>query len=270
MTRTLRFSFDFISPYAYLAWTGLHDFAARHRLTLDVQPILFAALLDGWGHKGPAEIPPKRLYTFKHVLRLAAERGVPLKPPPAHPFNPLLGLRIASLPGPASQQRAIVDVLFARVWASGEAITDPATVAEVLTRAGLPGARLVEDAGAIEVKEGLRLRTQQAFARGVFGVPTYEVDGELFWGQDSLPHLEQFLRGEDPATPQRVEPWLNLPAQSERPGTPTQSERPGTPTQSERPGTPTQSERPGTLTQSERPGTPTQSERPGTLRSPKT
>ncbi len=218
MPRTLRFSFDFISPYAYLAWTGLHDFAARHRLALEIEPVLFAALLDGWGHKGPAEIPPKRLYTFKHVLRLAADRGVPLTPPPAHPFNPLLGLRLASLPVPAPQQRAIVDVLFARVWARGESITDPEVVAEALTRAGLDGAALVRDAGTPGTKQRVRQRTDDAFARGVFGVPTYEIEGELFWGQDSQPHLERFLRGEDPATPERVEPWANLPAQAQRKG----------------------------------------------------
>lgn len=216
MARTLRFSFDFISPYAYLAWAKLHDFAARNRLELEVEPVLFAALLDAYGHKGPAEIPPKRIYTFKHVVRLAADQGLPLRPPPAHPFNPLLGLRIAGLDLPAPARRGVIDVLFARVWAMGTGITDPQAVADALTSAGHDGARLVAAASEPEAKARLRQSTEDARARGVFGVPTLDVDGELFWGQDSFDHIQRFLRGEDPATPERIAKWESLPAQSQR------------------------------------------------------
>ncbi len=215
MARTLRFSFDFISPYAYLAWAKLHDFAARNGLQLDVQPVLFAALLDAYGHKGPAEIPPKRVYTFKHVVRLAADQGLPLRPPPAHPFNPLLGLRLAALDLPAAQQRGVIDVLFARVWARGNGITDAQEVAAALTAAGHDGAGLVEAAAQPEAKARLRDLTDDACARGVFGVPTLEIDGELFWGQDSFGHIERFLRGEDPARPEVIAKW-DPPAQSQR------------------------------------------------------
>lgn len=216
MARTLRFSFDFISPYAYLAWAKVHDFAARNRLEVEPEPVLFAALLDAYGHKGPAEIPPKRLYTFKHVVRLAADRGLPLRPPPAHPFNPLLGLRIAGLELPAAQRRGVIDVLFARVWASGTGITDAEAVAAALTAAGHDGARLVEAASQPAAKARLRDLTEDARARGVFGVPTLEVDGELFWGQDSFGHVERFLRGEDPAGPDVIAKWEGMPAQSQR------------------------------------------------------
>ncbi|MCR9161825.1 MAG: 2-hydroxychromene-2-carboxylate isomerase [Nannocystaceae bacterium] len=216
MARTLRFSFDFISPYAYLAWAKLHDFAARHRLEVEAQPVLFAALLDAYGHKGPAEIPPKRVYTFKHVVRLAADQGLPLRPPPAHPFNPLLGLRIAALALPPTALRGVIDVLFARVWASGTGITDPVAVAEALTAAGHDGAGLVKAASQPEAKARLRALTDAARERGVFGVPTLEVDGELFWGQDSFGHIERFLRGEDPATAERIAQWEGLPAQAQR------------------------------------------------------
>ena len=218
MARTLRFSFDFISPYAYLAWTRLHDFAARQRVQLQVEPVLFAALLDAYGHKGPAEIPPKRLYTFKHVVRLAADQGVPLQPPPAHPFNPLLGLRIAALDLDPMLQRAVIDVLFARVWARGEGITDPQQVKDALCGAGLDGVSMVEAASSPENKARLRALTEAAQARGVFGVPTFEIEGELFWGQDSFGHIERFLAGHDPAGPEVIGRWQGLPAQAKRPG----------------------------------------------------
>ncbi len=216
MARTLRFSFDFISPYAYFAWARLHDFAARHRLELKIEPVLFAALLDAWGHKGPAEIPGKRTYTFKHVVRLAAEQGLPFRPPPAHPFNPLLGLRLAALALSPMEQRTVIDVLFARTWAMSAGITDADAVAQALSGAGLDGPALVREAGTPAAKARVRALTEAARDRGLFGVPTFEIDGELFWGQDCLPHLEAFLRGEDPATPEVMAAWLNIPAQSKR------------------------------------------------------
>ncbi len=179
--------------------------------------MLFAGLLNAWGHKGPAEIPPKRTYTFKHVVRLAADQGVPLRPPPAHPFNPLLGLRLAALDLPQIQRRTIIDVLFARVWAMGVGITDADAVAKALSGAGLEGPALVEAAGSASNKARLKTFTDGALQRGVFGVPSYEIDGELFWGQDSIPHIERFLRGEDPAGPEVVAQWEKLPAQARRP-----------------------------------------------------
>lgn len=178
--------------------------------------MLFAGLLNAWGHKGPAEIPPKRTYTFKHVVRLAADQGMPLRPPPAHPFNPLLGLRLAALDLPPMKRRTIIDVLYARVWATGEGITDPEAVALGLSNAGLDGPALVEAAGADVTKARLKAFTDGALERGVFGVPSYEIDGELFWGQDSIPHIERFLRGEDPAGPEVVAKWAALPAQARR------------------------------------------------------
>jgi 2-hydroxychromene-2-carboxylate isomerase len=212
----MRFYFDFISPYAYLGWIRIHAVAERHGLTVEPVPVLFAALLDAWGHKGPAEIPPKRIYTWKHVVRLAHDAGVPIRPPPAHPFNPLLALRIASLPISAPDRRRAIDLLFTRAWGRGEAVTDPEALVSVLDAAGLPGRDLVRRAGDPETKARLKTQTADALALGVFGVPTIEARGELFWGQDSLPHLERFLAGDDPVTPESLARWIDLPVGARR------------------------------------------------------
>lgn len=212
----MRMYFDFISPYAYLGWVKIHALAERHGQTVEPVPVLFAALLDAWGHKGPAEIPPKRLYTWKHVVRLAHDAGVPIRPPPAHPFNPLLALRLASLPMEHEQRRRLVDALFQRAWGRGEDITDPQAVAATLDAIGLPGADLVRRAAEPETKAKLRAQTSEALALGVFGVPTIEAGDELFWGQDSLPHVERFLQGDDPATPESLERWKDLPVGATR------------------------------------------------------
>ena len=128
-------------------------------------PILFAALLNAHGHKGPAEIPPKRVYVFKDTLRRAAVLGVPFGPPPSHPFRPLLALRAATAV-PAEDRSRAVTALFAEVWGpNARGVEDEAIVAEVLGRAGLDGEALVAATRDPAVKGTLRTATEQALDR---------------------------------------------------------------------------------------------------------
>jgi 2-hydroxychromene-2-carboxylate isomerase len=194
------FYFDFISPYAFLAWTQIRSIAQRNGRALEPVPILFAALLDAHGHKGPAEIPAKRRYLFKDIARKAHRLGIlHVAPPPAHPFNPLLPLRLASLPLEPKTREAIIDALFYAAWTQRHAIDAAAAVASVLDKAGLDGPALVTAAQTVEAKARLRAATDAAIQRGVFGVPTIDADGELFWGTDSLEDLELFASGRAPA-----------------------------------------------------------------------
>ena len=216
----LRYYLDFISPYAYLGWPQVQALAKRSGVELRPVPVLFAAMLDAHGHKGPAEIEPKRIYTFKHVVRLAHDLGVPLRPPPAHPFNPLLALRLASLPQPEPQRVRVIDLLYARTWAGGDGVTDAGALVEALEAAGLPGAAMVAEAGTAAAKQRVRAQTDDAIARGVFGVPSFEVEGtgEVFWGQDAIPHVERYLAGEDPVRPEWLDRWRDLPKGAVRAG----------------------------------------------------
>jgi 2-hydroxychromene-2-carboxylate isomerase len=190
----IRFHFDFISPYAYLAWTQIHAIGARSGREVEPVPVLFAGLLEHHGTKGPAEIPAKRRYLFFDVVRKARALGVEIGPPPAHPFNPLLALRVASVPIDAAARRKLIDRIYAAVW-SGEArdIEDRATMLALVNEVDLDGAGIVEQAVSVDGKARLRTQTERAIAGGVFGVPTAIADGELFWGVDSLPELERFL-----------------------------------------------------------------------------
>lgn len=214
-SRSLRYYFDFISPYAYIGWWRFKALAKRHELTLEPVPVLLAVFLNTFENKGPAEIEPKRIYTFKHVMRLAYEFGLPLLPPPNHPFNPLLALRVAEAAEP-EQKAEVIDTLYHCAWGTGEGVTEPQTVAAALESAGLPGSALVAAAGTPEVKGRLRTNTEQAMARGVFGVPSIQVDEEVFWGQDSFYHVDCFIHGDDPLHPELVERFRNLPAGSVR------------------------------------------------------
>lgn len=197
--RQLAFWFDVISPYAYLAFERLPQALDGLPVVIDYRPLLFAGLLGHWGQKGPAEIEPKRAWTFRHVGWLAHRHGVTLQTPAQHPFNPLalLRLAIACAPAGGTPDRHVCEAVFRHVWQGGG---DPneATRLEALARRLAPS----REPQSNEVKQALRDNTDLAIARGIFGVPTVHVDGRLFWGVDSLEMLVAYLRGD---------PWFDGP-----------------------------------------------------------
>jgi 2-hydroxychromene-2-carboxylate isomerase len=216
---TLRFHFDFISPYAYLGWTQIHAIADRHGRAVEPVPILFAALLDHHGTKGPAEIPAKRRHLLFDTVRKARALGVAFGPPPHHPFNPLLALRVASVPMDAFTRRALIDRLYAGVWSGeGANVEDPATIERFVAEVGLDARRVIEDAQSPEGKARVREQTAGAIAGGVFGVPTIVADGEAFWGVDSLPTLDRFLaEGKPTLDRDALARWSSVTPSAERP-----------------------------------------------------
>jgi 2-hydroxychromene-2-carboxylate isomerase len=212
----LRFCLDYLSPYAYLAWTRMPALAARHGRVVEPVPVLLAGFLNALGSTGPAEIPPKRVYVFKHTSRIAHEFGVPLVPPPSHPFNPLLALRVTAAVEDLEARGRLVSALFASTWGGGKGSETPEAVAAAIQAAGLDAPALLAAAQTPEVKDRVRRNTEEALAAGAFGVPSVLADGEMFFGVDSLGHLERFLRGEDPLSKVDLERWRDLPSSASR------------------------------------------------------
>ena len=212
----LRFFFDYVSPYAYLAWTQLPALAARHGRTVELVPVLFAGMLNTLGTTGPAEVPRKRFYIYKHTTRLAHALGVPFAVPAAHPFNPLPALRMTVAVQDAEARARLVTALFSAVWAGGGGLMEPERLVSTVFSAGLDAPALIAAARTPEVKDQVRLNTDALLALEGFGVPTIVADGELFFGVDSLGHLERFLRGEDPLTPAELERLRTLPVGASR------------------------------------------------------
>lgn len=214
----LDFWFDFISPYAFFAALRIGPLAAQHGAVVRYRPVLFAALLDHHGQLGPAEIPSKRTHTFKDVARYAAVHGIPLRGPAFHPFNPLTALRCALPEVAGADQRVVIDVLFRAGWSEGVDLGDPSVIVSVLTGAGLDGAALVDATRDPAVKASLVRETEAAVSRGVFGVPTTDVGGELFWGNDRLDYVAMRLAGRDPLPAGSAAELLARPSGSARPG----------------------------------------------------
>ncbi|MFM7697323.1 MAG: 2-hydroxychromene-2-carboxylate isomerase [Limnohabitans sp.] len=189
----LTFYFDVISPYAYLAFDQLPRTLQGVSYQVRYQPVLFGGLLKHHGQLGPVEVAGKREWTYRQSLWLARQQGLELQLPAAHPFNPLPLLRLAIACDPNGYpNRHVCEAVFKHVWCGGLDPTDPDRLAELAQRL-LP----VRSPGADEVKDRLRRNTEQAIANGVFGVPSIQVDGEMFWGLDALPMLREYLQGDD-------------------------------------------------------------------------
>ena len=186
---------DFISPYACLAFELLPEALTGLSYSLNYKPVLFGAMLKHHGQLGPAEIAPKRDWTYRQVLWLAHSRGIPLQMPASHPFNPLplLRLALACSPAaePASPNRFVCETIFRHVWRGGAEAVDAARL-QALTDTLAPSREVNGD----DVKAQLKRNTDEAIALGVFGVPAFVVDGKLFWGLDSLPMLRAYLQGD--------------------------------------------------------------------------
>jgi len=206
---TLRWYFDFVSPFSYLHWQKLKTLPQFEKIT--PVPIAFGAVLHHLGNLGPAEIPAKRRAMYRHLLWQARREEVTLRFPPGHPFNPLAALRLCLAAGatPAS-----IDILFNWIWRDGHAGDSAAALA-------LPGAMLdVADVaaaiGAPDVKEQLRRNTDAAIAAGVFGVPTLSIDGELYWGNDAHDLMQAVLADPDTVRGGEWDRLASLPVAVER------------------------------------------------------
>ena len=196
--------FDFISPFAYIALHRLKELPSD--VAVEYRPVLFAGILNHWGQKGPAELATKRRYTYRWSHWWARSLGVPLRFPAAHPFNPLHHLRLAIACG--SKPEAIT-AIFDDIWTTG---ADASSAELFLALSKKLGAGEVTQ----EAKDILKKNTEEAAQRGVFGVPTFDVDGELFWGADSIEFLKDFLKNPAVIKNPEVQRLDNLPVAAAR------------------------------------------------------
>jgi 2-hydroxychromene-2-carboxylate isomerase len=201
--------FDFVSPFAYICLYRLKELPPD--LAIEYRPVLFAGLLNHWGQKGPAELPTKRRYTYRWSHWWAASLGLPFRYPAAHPFNPLHHLRLAIACG--SRPEA-VKAIFDSVWTTGADAGDADRFSALCRDLETSRDKLENP----EVKNILRKNTEDAAARGVFGVPTFEIDGELFWGADSIGFLKDFLENPSVIKNREMQRLDSLPVAAARKG----------------------------------------------------
>ena len=178
--------FDFISPFAYLQFARFSALPDDLRIT--PVPVVFGALLQHWGHLGPVEIPSKRRFVYRFFQWSADRQGIAFRMPPRHPFNPLPALRLCVAAGAGiGPIGAVFDVIYGQ-GLQPDTPEGLAAMARALEIADPQAA--VSDPG---IKQILRDNTRQAIEAGVFGVPTFVIDGQVFWGGDATDMMLDYL-----------------------------------------------------------------------------
>jgi len=185
--RQVTWVYDVISPFAYLMLPRLAELPQD--VELRTLPVLFAGLLEHFGQRGPAEILSKRRFTYRFALWRARRLGLPMRFPPAHPFNPLGALRLAIAAG---STLIAAQTLLDAVFRDGRDVSAPEVLADLAGQLGVAHwqAQLADPA----VKAQLRRNTEWCAGRGIFGVPTLVCGAEFFWGHDALDMALDYLK----------------------------------------------------------------------------
>lgn len=200
--KVVRFYFDFISPYSYLGWVELQKLAKNPPVPIEIKPIpiLFDELRTHWGSTEVSRVPPKRTFVFKDVIRRAKQIGLDVQLPAIHPFNPVLPLCLITCLSESPRLSSVITAFFEACWGQSLDITDEQTLGPILWAHGFNDGnnRVIDACTQSQSEERLLQQTRDAIELGVFGVPTYHVDDELFWGSDQIDFLRSYLVGEDP------------------------------------------------------------------------
>lgn len=197
MTKKFEFLFDFGGPNSYLAHKVLPEICARTGAEAIYVPILLGGLFKLTNNQAPliryAETPAKRNYEMLEFDRFVKAHRLPFKMNPHFPINSLYLMR----GGVAAQHLGCfmpyVEAIMTAMWEDGANTGDPAVVEQVLNASGLDGAGLLAKADDPEIKAELAANTERAAARGAFGVPTFFIDGEMFWGKERLAQVSEAL-----------------------------------------------------------------------------
>lgn len=198
MGKTVEFIFDFASPNAYLAHCVLPGVAQRTGAEIKITPCLLGGLFKITGNQAPMTafggIQGKLAYEALETQRFIAKHGVSqYRFNPHFPINTLLIMRGLVAARRQGVEEAYINAVFAGMWERGLKMDDPAVVAQVLTEAGLDARAILEATQEPEVKAELLANTEAAAARGAFGIPTFFVGDEIFFGKERLGQVEEQL-----------------------------------------------------------------------------
>ena len=196
MSKTVEYFFDLGSPASYLAWTQLARLRTECAATVVLRPMLLGGVFQATGNSSPVNVPAKARYTLTDFQRYAERYAVPLRFSAHFPINTLSLMRGAigvQLRQPERFEHYL-EAMFSALWVDGRNLGDPAVVAEVLVTAGFEPDDFAAWVGDAEVKAALKAATDEAVSRGVFGAPTFFVEGQMFFGQDRLEFVEAALK----------------------------------------------------------------------------
>ncbi len=198
MSKTLDFIFDFGSPNAYLAWQALPGVVSRTGARVNVIPCLLGGLFKLTGNQSPMSafggVKGKLEYERLETQRFIDKHGITaFRFNPHFPVNTLLIMRGLLAARRVNMGDAFLETVLKAMWEDGKKMDDPAVVAEVLDNAGLAAQAILAATQDPAIKAELAANTNAAAARGAFGIPTFFVDDEMFFGKERLGQIEELL-----------------------------------------------------------------------------
>jgi 2-hydroxychromene-2-carboxylate isomerase len=193
MTKSVEFFYDYASPFSYFADCQLPAIAARRGAQIIYRPAILGGLIVESGNQAPPSVPAKLKYMSADMRRWAARLGVPFVPNPAFPVRSITLMRAALIAQDTGVFPHFHEAMWRAMWIEAANLGDPAVLTDVLTQAGLDAEAIMRGAQDERVKARLKANCDEALARGAFGLPTFFVSDEMFFGNDRVDFVDEAL-----------------------------------------------------------------------------
>jgi len=199
MGKSIELIFDFVSPNAYLAWYPLKELAKRCDANIVVTPVFLSGMHKLTGNAPPmirdADVKGKNAYGTLEMNRFIKKHGLTKwKLNPKFPFNSITLQRLL-LTVENDERGALVEALLPPIWEEGLDVTDIEALGKALSDAGYDAEALLQKTQDANIKQTLMDNTENAVERGSFGIPTFYIDGEMYFGKERLGQMEEQLQG---------------------------------------------------------------------------
>lgn len=195
MSKTLTFYFDYVSPYSFLAQSQLAALKQRTGCEIQFVPAFLGGIHKSQEVKSPAFIPAKAKWIYRDCHLWANHYGITLNWCKQFPFNSIFLLRATLVVQQQNPDRVfdLVTGMFNEIWQNQLDVNDPQAVAAALSKLGFDPQALLDGTAQADIKQALLDNGETAVAKGLFGLPAFEVDDDIFFGQDRLLFVEQAL-----------------------------------------------------------------------------
>ena len=186
MTKLIDFYFDFISPYSYLAHKEVRELEKKFSIKIRYQPILLGALHNLHNIKAPAFIPAKARHMIRDCKLIAEKKGFKFKFNSYFPIKSLNLMRGVFVAEEDNFKNYYIDKIYDSIWQDGLNMNDESVVQKILKNLNINPKTFLLRSTSASIKDLLRKRTNEAFAKGIFGAPSFVSNNKVFWGQDRI------------------------------------------------------------------------------------
>jgi 2-hydroxychromene-2-carboxylate isomerase len=195
MKKKVEFYYDISSPYSYLASTQIEGICEKYDAELEWKPFLLGGAYKEAGNRAPLEVPNKKAYVIKDLEDWARYYGIELNFPALFPLNSVKAMRGALVAKEKGKVRDYTHKLFKLYWVQGEDLSQDEVLKKAVSKLGIDSEWFLQRIGEQDIKDKLREETAEAVKRGAFGAPTIFVEDRMFWGNDRLIFVEEYLKG---------------------------------------------------------------------------